>query len=137
MLIPVAMQQAKSAAASIGALVRGGQARPFRYSDPGIMATIGRNQGVAQIHGVKLSGFLGWLMWLAVHLVNVLSFRNRLVVLIDWAWEYFLYDRPVRLILRAAPATPSVPSSAAEEAGAGPGPAPARRARRASSSRSR
>jgi NADH dehydrogenase len=48
-----------------------------------------------------LSGFLGWLMWLVVHLVNVISFRSRIVVLVNWAWDYLFYDRPIRLILRA------------------------------------
>jgi NADH dehydrogenase len=74
----------------------------FHYRDPGIMATIGRNAGVAQLGPVRLSGFLGWLMWLAVHLVNVISFRSRVVVLVNWAWNYLFYDRPVRLILAAS-----------------------------------
>jgi NADH dehydrogenase len=65
------------------------------------MATIGRNSAVAELGRVKLSGFLGWLMWLFVHLVNVVSFRSRILVLINWAWEYLFYDRPIRLIVRA------------------------------------
>jgi NADH dehydrogenase len=67
------------------------------------MATIGRNVGVAQIGRLRLSGFPGWLLWLGVHLVNVVSFRSRLLVLINWAWEYLLFDRPVRLIVAAQP----------------------------------
>jgi NADH dehydrogenase len=102
MLIPVAMQGGKHVAACIRDMVNGGGAKAFRYKDPGIMATIGRNSAVAQLGRVHLSGFLGWSMWLAVHLVNVISFRSRLVVLVNWAWEYFFYDRPVRLIVRAA-----------------------------------
>jgi NADH dehydrogenase len=101
MLIPVAMQEAKHAAATIGRLLRGQPAEPFRYHDPGIMATIGRNSGVAQLGRIKLSGFLGWVMWLVVHLINVVTFRDRVVVLVNWAWDYLLYDRPVRLIVRA------------------------------------
>ena len=101
MLIPVAMQEAKWVAAAIREMVRGGAPRPFRYRDPGIMATIGRNSGVAQLGRVHLSGFLGWSMWLVVHLVNVVSFRARILVLVNWAWEYLFYDRPVRLIVRA------------------------------------
>jgi NADH dehydrogenase len=66
------------------------------------MATIGRNSGVAQLGSVRLSGFLGWSMWLVVHLVNVVSFRSRILVLVNWAWDYLFYDRPVRLIVRAA-----------------------------------
>ncbi len=101
MLIPVAMQEGKQVAATIVQLVRNGGAKAFRYKDPGIMATIGRNSAVAELGAVRLSGYLGWLMWLGVHLVNVISFRSRLIVLVNWAWDYLFYDRPVRLILRA------------------------------------
>lgn len=101
MLIPVAMQAGKHVASCINDMARGGGAKAFRYKDPGIMATIGRNSGVAQLGWIHLSGFLGWSMWLVVHLYNVISFRSRLLVLINWAWDYFFYDRPVRLILRA------------------------------------
>jgi NADH:quinone reductase (non-electrogenic) len=101
MLIPVAMQEGKHVAATIAELVGNGGAKAFRYKDPGIMATIGRNSAVAELGAVHLSGFLGWSMWLAVHLVNVISFRSRILVLVNWAWDYFFYDRPIRLILRA------------------------------------
>ena len=101
MLIPVAMQQGRHVATTIARLVQNGGATAFRYKDPGIMATIGRNSAVAQLGRVQLSGFLGWLMWLAVHLVNVISFRSRIVVLVNWAWDYVFYDRPIRLIVRA------------------------------------
>jgi NADH:ubiquinone reductase (H+-translocating) len=109
MLIPVAMQQAKYVAHALP-LVAAKQTAldPFRYRDPGIMATIGRNAGVAQLGPIHLKGFLGWMMWLAVHLVNVVTFRARLMVLLGWAWNYFFYDRPIRLLLRAGkgPARP-------------------------------
>ncbi|MDQ6720723.1 MAG: NAD(P)/FAD-dependent oxidoreductase [Candidatus Dormibacteraeota bacterium] len=101
MLIPVAMQQGRHVATTIARLAQNGGATAFRYKDPGIMATIGRNSAVAQLGRVQLSGFLGWLMWLAVHLVNVISFRSRIVVLVNWAWDYVFYDRPIRLIVRA------------------------------------
>ena len=101
MLIPVAMQEGRHVAATIAELVRNGGAKAFRYKDPGIMATIGRNSAVAELGTVHLSGFLGWLMWLAVHLVNVISFRSRILVLVNWAWDYLFYDRPIRLIVRA------------------------------------
>ena len=101
MLIPVAMQEGRHVAATISELVANGGAHAFRYKDPGIMATIGRNSAVAQLGAVHLSGFLGWLMWLAVHLVNVISFRSRILVLVNWAWDYLFYDRPIRLIVRA------------------------------------
>jgi len=102
MLIPVAMQEARRVAATIGDLIHNRPTRSFRYKDPGIMATIGRNSGVAQLGSVRLSGFLGWAMWLVVHLVNVVSFRSRILVLVNWAWDYLFYDRPVRLIVRAS-----------------------------------
>jgi NADH dehydrogenase len=102
MLIPVGMQEGKHVAATIRGALRGYGATNFEYRDPGIMATIGRNSAVAQLGAVRLTGFLGWLMWLFVHLINVISFRSRVVVLVNWAWDYFFYDRPIRLILRAA-----------------------------------
>jgi len=101
MLIPVAMQEGRHVAESIADTVRGGGARAFQYKDPGIMATIGRNSAVAQLGWLQLSGFPGWVLWLGVHLINVISFRSRLVVLVNWAWEYLFLDRPIRLIVRA------------------------------------
>jgi len=101
MLIPVAMQEAKHAAQVIRALMAGRQPEPFHYHDPGMMATIGRNSGVAQLGRIRLSGFPGWLMWLGVHLVKIVTFRARLATLLNWAYDYFFYDRPVRLIVRA------------------------------------
>ena len=101
MLIPVAMQAGKHVAACITDMVNNGGAKAFRYKDPGIMATIGRNSAVAQLSWLHLSGFPGWLFWLAVHLFNVISFRSKLLVLINWAWDYLFYDRPVRLIVRS------------------------------------
>ena len=110
MLIPVAMQQAKHVGRAIGDLVAGRPVADFVYHDPGIMATIGRNSGVAQLGPVKLSGFPGWVMWLGVHLINVVTFRSKVQVLLDWMWDYLLYDRPVRLIVRSA--VPRVPEDA-------------------------
>jgi len=98
MLAPVAMQQAACAAANIRALLHGEPPQPFAYRDPGSMATIGRNRAVAQIGPLKLRGFLAWAAWLFVHLVQIIGFRNRLVVLVNWAWDYIFYDRAVRLI---------------------------------------
>jgi NADH dehydrogenase len=102
MLIPVAMQEGRHVGATIKDVLRGYGATNFQYTDPGIMATIGRNSAVAQLGPIRLTGFLGWLMWLFVHLINVISFRSRIVVLVNWAWDYFFYDRPIRLIVRAA-----------------------------------
>ena len=98
MLAPVAMQQASAAAANIRALISGAAPQPFKYRDPGSMATIGRNRAVAQIGSLKLRGFIAWAAWLFVHLLQIIGFRNRLVVLLNWAWDYLFYDRAVRLI---------------------------------------
>jgi NADH dehydrogenase len=103
MLIPVAMQEGRRVAATIKDMAANGGATAFVYKDPGTMATIGRNSAVAQLGRVRLSGFPGWVMWLTVHLVNVVSFRSRILVLINWAWDYLFYDRPIRLIVRAYP----------------------------------
>jgi NADH:ubiquinone reductase (H+-translocating) len=101
MLIPVAMQEARHAARVIRALIAGRPAEPFRYRDPGVMATIGRNSGVAEIGRLRVSGFPGWALWLVVHLVNVVTFRARVVTLVNWAYDYFFYDRPVRIMVTA------------------------------------
>lgn len=98
MVAPVAMQQAQAAAKNILALIAGRPLTSFRYRDPGIMATIGRNQAVAWIGPWKMRGYLAWLMWLGVHIVQLIGFRNRLAVLMDWAWSYLFYERAARLI---------------------------------------
>jgi NADH dehydrogenase len=99
-LAPVAIQQGQWAAHNIARQVHGAAAMAFRYRDKGIMATIGRNAAVVQIGPIRVEGFVGWVMWLFVHLLMIVSFRSRLVVLLNWAWDYFLYDRPIRLISR-------------------------------------
>jgi NADH dehydrogenase len=104
MLAPVAIQQGEHVARVISAELRGEPAPgPFRYRDRGTMATVGRNVAVAQIGPLRLSGLIGWLAWLFVHLMSLVSFRNRLLVLIGWAWNYVFYDRPVRLIVSPTP----------------------------------
>ncbi|MEZ4445077.1 MAG: NAD(P)/FAD-dependent oxidoreductase [Polyangiaceae bacterium] len=74
---------------------------PFRYLDKGTMATIGRNAAVCSLGGLEMTGLLGWLAWLLVHIYYLIGYRNRLVVLWSWAWNYIWYDRPVRIITRA------------------------------------
>ncbi|WP_420644010.1 NAD(P)/FAD-dependent oxidoreductase [Candidatus Leptofilum sp.] len=100
MLIPVAQQQGELAAENILAEIGGGEKRPFRYHDRGSMATIGRRRAVAWIYNkIPMRGYFAWLAWLALHLVTLLGFRNRLNVFINWMWNYFTYDRSVRIIL--------------------------------------
>lgn len=103
----VAMQQGTHAAANIVRLHQGQPLQPFVYRDKGAMATIGRNAAVARIGKRLYTGFLAWIFWLAVHIVFLIGFRNRVAVLINWAWNYILYERAVRLILPQRPARPS------------------------------
>ncbi|HSM24578.1 MAG TPA: FAD-dependent oxidoreductase, partial [Anaerolineaceae bacterium] len=98
MVAPVAMQQADHAVKNLMRLIEAESLLPFSYRDMGSMATIGRNQAVAELFGLRLHGWLAWLTWLFVHLMQLVGFRNRLVVLINWAWQYLFYDRAVRLI---------------------------------------
>jgi NADH dehydrogenase len=97
-LAPIAMQQGRTAAANIERTLRGRPRRPFRYRDKGTMATIGRSRAVAQIGGLRLWGFVAWVVWLFVHILYLIGFRNRAVVLITWAWSYFTYKRGARVI---------------------------------------
>jgi NADH:ubiquinone reductase (H+-translocating) len=101
MLSPVAMQEAKHAARVITALIDGRTPARFEYRDPGTMATIGRNSGVAQLGRLRFTGFPGWVFWLLVHLVNMVTFRARVATLLAWAYDYVFMDRPVRLMVRA------------------------------------
>jgi NADH dehydrogenase len=98
MVAQVAMQQGTLAARNIRALAAGEPLKVFHYVDLGTMATIGRKAAVSYTFGIKLSGLLAWLAWLFVHLINLVGFRNRLIVLTNWAYNYFTYDRGVRLI---------------------------------------
>lgn len=100
-LAGVAQQQGKAVAANLRRQIGGEVAVPFSYFDRGTMATIGRNAAVVDIRGLRLKGFIGWITWLLVHLLLLVSFRNRLLVMASWAYDYFFYDRPVRLLLRA------------------------------------
>jgi NADH dehydrogenase len=101
-IAPAAMQEGKAAALNVLSRIRGLPTQPFRYRDKGALATIGRAAAVAQIGRAKLSGFLAWLLWLFVHIFFLIGFRNRVLVLIQWAWSYFTYDRGARLITHRA-----------------------------------
>jgi len=98
MVAPVAMQQGKHAAENILRTLKSQPLTAFQYKDPGTMATIGRNQAVAWLGPLHLHGFLAWVAWLVVHIYQLIGFRNRILVLVNWAWDYFFYDRAVRLI---------------------------------------
>ena len=100
MVAPVAIQMGRAVARNIMRRLRGQPLEPFRYRDQGTLATIGRNAAVAHVFGLKLSGFPAWVMWLVVHIIQLIGFRNKLFVLINWAWDYFFYERAARLITR-------------------------------------
>lgn len=95
---PAAMQMAENAAANILRDLRGEDRKNFEYKDKGSMATIGRNKAIVEIGKWKFTGFIAWLMWLFVHLISLIGFRNRLYVLSEWFWAYLTRERSARLI---------------------------------------
>jgi NADH dehydrogenase len=95
---PVAQQQAAHAARNIVRHIQRQPLRPFRYRNYGNMATIGRGSAIADFGRVHLSGFIGWLVWLFIHIMKLVGFRNRVLVLVQWAAAYLTYQRSVRLI---------------------------------------
>ena len=95
---PAAIQEAGHAAGNILLSLQKKRRVPFHYVDKGSLATIGRAAGVARIGSVKLSGWIAWVAWLFVHIIFLIGFRNRFVVLFSWAWSYVTYDRGARLI---------------------------------------
>ena len=97
-LAPVAMQQGTRAADNVLRRLDGRPTRAFHYRDRGTMATIGRASAVAVVGGVQLSGLPAWLAWLLVHIMFLIGFRNRFLVLFEWAWAYLSWQRGARLI---------------------------------------
>ena len=93
-----AMQQGAWAAANIQRALAGTPMKPFRYKDLGNLATIGRNSAVADIRGLRLTGFIAWLAWALVHILNLIGFRNRVLVGLQWLWGYLTFQRGARLI---------------------------------------
>jgi NADH dehydrogenase len=96
----VAMQQGRHAARNILRMIKNREPLRFRYWDKGSMATIGRNKAVADLNFVHLSGLPAWLVWLFVHIIFLVGFRNRIAVLFQWAWAYFTFNAGARLITR-------------------------------------
>lgn len=95
---PVALQQGRFVARQITRSLEGNSREAFRFRDKGTMATIGRSRAVAIVGRLRLSGFIAWLAWLLVHIFYLIDFRNRLVVMFNWAWSYLTYQRGSRLI---------------------------------------
>ncbi|MEL7006763.1 MAG: FAD-dependent oxidoreductase, partial [Bacteroidota bacterium] len=101
MLAPVAIQQGQNLAENLKRMITGKEPKPFIYNDKGSMATVGRNKAVVDMAGgVRVGGFMAWIIWMFIHLISIIGFRNRLIVFSNWVWNYFTYDRGTRLIIR-------------------------------------
>lgn len=97
---PLAVQQGKYVANHILNTLANQESRTFKYHDKGSMATIGRNRAVVESGKIRFGGWIGWMAWMAVHLMQLVGFRNRVVVFVNWVWNYINYDRNIRLIIR-------------------------------------
>jgi NADH:ubiquinone reductase (H+-translocating) len=106
-MAPPAIQMGRHAARNVGRRLSGESTRPFRYADRGILAVIGRNSAVARVGGISFTGFPAWLLWVVVHIAYLIGFRNRLIVLIQWAWSYVTGQRSARLIFDESRGTSS------------------------------
>ena len=102
-IAPAAKQMGRHAALNIRRSLEGRERKPFRYRDYGQLATIGRTAAVALLGRVRLSGFPAWLVWLVAHIYFLINFRNRLVVMLDWGWAYFTYQRYARIVIKPGP----------------------------------
>jgi NADH dehydrogenase len=113
---PAALQAGAHAARNVLLALAGQPPVPFRYRDKGAMATVGRAAAVAEIGRWRFSGPVAWLAWLLVHVLSLVGFRNRLAVLLQWAWHYATFEREARLIT----ATAAFPTEGAPHAAAPP-----------------
>lgn len=118
MVAQVAIQTGTTAARNVGRQIAGGEPGPFAYDDKGVLVAIGRNAAGAVIRGRAYTGFHAWLLWLGVHLYKLIGFRNRLLVLVNWAWDYSVYQRAARLVF------PSPAGASGAACGPVPGTAP-------------
>lgn len=98
-LAQVAIQQARNLAQNFKNKSKGKPFQPFSYTDLGAMATVGRKRAVADLKNFKIGGWFAWLLWLVIHLKSILGVRNKVLVLINWMWNYFTYDRSIRFII--------------------------------------
>jgi NADH dehydrogenase len=90
---PVAIQQGTQLAKNIIRFMNNEQPEPFKYFDKGSMATVGRNKAVVDIGKIRFQGIFAWFVWMFVHLMSLVGFRNKLVTFVNWVWSYFSYDR--------------------------------------------
>ena len=100
MLASVAGQQGHHLAGNLNAIAKNKKIKPFQYNDRGTMATIGRNRAVVDLPFFKFSGIIAWFIWMFLHLMLLVDFRNRLIVFVNWSWSYFKNDKGLRLIVR-------------------------------------
>ena len=100
MLASVAGQQGGHLAKNLNRIAQHKTTLPFKYKDKGTMATIGRNLAVVDLKFWKFGGFFAWLTWMFVHLMLLVDFRSRIIVFINWIWNYMNYDKGTRLIIR-------------------------------------
>lgn len=100
MMAQPAIQQGKNVAINILRMSQGKSPVPFKFKDLGSLATVGRNKAVADLPGIKLQGLSAWLIWMLVHIMQLVGFRNKVVVLLNWVYNYFIYARDIRLIIR-------------------------------------
>jgi NADH dehydrogenase len=98
-MAPVALQAGRHLARTILRELRGEAREPFRYADRGQAATIGRSRAIVEIGSVRFGGFAAWLGWLLLHIYHLVGFRNRLFVVLQWAWSYLSFKRGARLIV--------------------------------------
>jgi len=97
---PAAIQQGKALARNLLRILKKEQPLPFKYHDKGSMATVGRNRAVVDIGKIRFQGVFAWFVWMFVHLMSLVGFRNKVVTFVNWVWSYFSYDRGTRLIIR-------------------------------------
>jgi NADH dehydrogenase len=100
MVAQPAIQQGQLLAKNLERLIDGKPLKAFKYSDKGSMATIGRNKAVAEVKSFKFSGLFAWVIWMFVHLMALVGFRNKAVTFVNWLYAYFNYDKGARLIIR-------------------------------------
>jgi NADH dehydrogenase len=100
MISTVAIQQGVFTAKNIRRMMNNKTLESFHYKDPGLLATIGRNAAVARIFGISFSGFIAWVIWVFLHIYRIIGFRNRVIIMFNWAWDYLFYDNQVRLITK-------------------------------------
>ncbi|MES2628221.1 MAG: NAD(P)/FAD-dependent oxidoreductase [Bacteroidota bacterium] len=100
MVAPVGVQQARLFSKNIFRIIKGEKTEEFRYFDKGSMATVGRHKAVLEAFGFRMQGYIAWLAWMLLHLMLLVGFRNRMVVFINWMWNYLSYQRAIRIITR-------------------------------------